>query len=127
MTRSPVTVERHTTLAHALKLMDDRGIRHLPVVEGAHLVGLISERELRIVDNMQGFNATFCTVGDFVEGMPYAVPETTSVREVVTTMATKKYGSAVVVGGEGGDAVLGVFTTTDALRVFAEILDEIER
>ena len=127
MTPSPVTVGRSTTLAQALKLMDERHIRHLPVVDGTHLVGLVSDRELRIVDNMQGFNAALCTVGDFIGDKPYAVPAETSVREVVETMATKKHGSAVVVGGDGGDLVFGVFTTTDALRVFVELLAEVER
>lgn len=126
MTPSPITVERSTTLAQALKLMDERHIRHLPVVDGTHLLGLVDERELRIVDNMQGFNAALCTVADFINEKPYAVSRDTSVREVVGVMASKKYGSAVVVGGEGGDSVLGVFTTTDALRVFAELLGEIE-
>jgi CBS domain-containing protein len=127
MTPSPVTVSRSTTLAQALKLMHERHIRHLPVVEGTHLVGLVSDRELRIVDNMQGFNAALCTVADFISDKPYSVSASTTVREVVETMASKKYGSAVVVGGDGGDSVLGVFTTTDALRVFVELLAEVER
>jgi acetoin utilization protein AcuB len=126
MTPSPITVERSTTLAQALKLMDERHIRHLPVVDGTHLLGLVSERVLRIVDNMQGFNAGMCTVADFINAKPYSVPRDTPVREVVQEMAAKKYGSVVVIGGEGGDSVLGVFTTTDALRVFAELLGEIE-
>ena len=46
MTRSPVTVERSTTLARALEIMVTNGFRHLPIVEGRRPVGVVSEREL---------------------------------------------------------------------------------
>lgn len=40
------TVSSDTTLDQALKLMDDQGIRHLPVVEQGDLVGVVSDRDL---------------------------------------------------------------------------------
>jgi len=46
MTRSPVTVAAHETWATAADLMLGRGVRHLPVVENARLVGMISMRNL---------------------------------------------------------------------------------
>ncbi|MFZ2101024.1 MAG: CBS domain-containing protein [Oricola sp.] len=42
MTRSVVTCSRESTLAELMKLMTQRRIRHLPVVEGGRLVGVIS-------------------------------------------------------------------------------------
>ncbi|MCC6552116.1 MAG: CBS domain-containing protein [Polyangiaceae bacterium] len=119
MTKSPITVQCTTSMAQALKLMEEHGIRHLPVVEGPRLLGLVSERELRVLENMRGVDTAFCTVRDFCTGSFYSVSPETPVREVARVMSEKKYGSAVVVDGE---QVVGVFTTTDALRVLVEVL-----
>jgi len=120
MTRSPVLVDRTTTMARALRTMDEQGFRHLPVVEAGNLVGCVSKRALKIVENMRGVDSAMCVVGDFILGPPYAVSPDASLREVARAMAENKYGSAVVV--EGGE-VVGVFTTTDALRALAAILE----
>ena len=46
MTKDPVTVGPGTSLREAAKVMADRWIRHLPVVDGGKLVGVISQRDL---------------------------------------------------------------------------------
>jgi acetoin utilization protein AcuB len=120
MTKSPVLVDRTTTMARALRTMEDQGFRHLPILDGDRLVGCVSERELKIVENMRGVDSALCIVGDFILGPPYSVAPDASLRDVCRTMADKKYGSAVVVEGE---RVVGVFTTTDALRALASLLD----
>ncbi len=120
MTKSPTLAERSTTMARALRVMEEQGIRHLPILDGQRLVGCVSERELKIVENMRGVDSALCIVGDFILGPPYSVSPDASLREVARTMAEKKYGSAVVVEGE---RVVGVFTTTDALRALASLLD----
>ena len=124
MTPGPITVPRSTTMAKALRLMEEHGFRHLPVIEGDRLCGMISERELRVVENMRGIDSAFCTVGDFILGPPYAVGPETPVREVARVMMERKIGSAAVVEG---DQVIGLFTTTDALRVLCDALDHEER
>ena len=124
MTRSPVTVDRSTTMAQALKIMEEHGFRHLPVVDEGRLVGLVSERNLRVVENMRGIDSAFCTVGDFILEAPYSVAPDAPVREVARQMSVRKCGSAAVVDGE---QVVGVFTTTDALAVLADVLDEQDR
>jgi acetoin utilization protein AcuB len=119
MTKSPVTVERTTSMARALRIMAEQGFRHLPVVENGRLAGIVSERELKIVDNMRAVDPNMCIVGDFILGPPYTVAPDAPLAEVARTMAEKKYGSAVVVEGA---AVVGVFTTTDALKALAAVL-----
>ncbi len=119
MTRSPITVDKTTSLAEALKIMEEHGFRHLPVVESDKLLGVVSERELRCLENMEGFNSAHCTVEDFTLGPTYAVAPDSPVREVARVMAERKLGSAVVVEG---DKVVGMFTTIDALRVLASVL-----
>jgi CBS domain-containing protein len=46
MTRDPATVSPDTPAREALDTMLDRGFRHLPVVEGGSVVGIVSLRDL---------------------------------------------------------------------------------
>jgi len=46
MTREVVTVTFADRFADCLKLMDRHGIRHLPVVDGSRVVGVVSVRDL---------------------------------------------------------------------------------
>jgi CBS domain-containing protein len=46
MTKDVVTVGPQTTIREAAKVMADRWIRHLPVLDGGKLVGVISQRDL---------------------------------------------------------------------------------
>jgi len=44
MTRSPHTIEPDVPLGYALMIMHDKGFRHLPVIDGGQLVGIVSAR-----------------------------------------------------------------------------------
>ena len=46
MTRHPETIEPEDTTDHAASLMIHGGFRHLPVVEGGKVVGIVSIRDL---------------------------------------------------------------------------------
>ena len=47
MTPDPVSAEPDTPVSEAMALLEDARARHLPVVERGHLVGMISDRDLR--------------------------------------------------------------------------------
>lgn len=47
MTPAPITVGSHGTMSRALRLMRDAGVRHLPVVDGDILLGMVSARDAR--------------------------------------------------------------------------------
>src|SRR5512142_705206 len=47
MTREVVTASPGTTLAEGLALMNEKRIRHLPVLQEGRLVGIVSDRDLR--------------------------------------------------------------------------------
>jgi CBS domain-containing protein len=46
MTREPLTVDAGVQVLDAARVMGERGIRHLPVVEGEHLLGMVGIRDL---------------------------------------------------------------------------------
>lgn len=50
MTRSPITIGSSADIREARDLMLERGFRHLPVVDGGKLVGIVSIRDLSKAD-----------------------------------------------------------------------------
>lgn len=46
MTDQPVVVTPNTSVDHCMQLMTEKFIRHLPVVENGHLIGLVSIGDL---------------------------------------------------------------------------------
>ncbi len=46
MTREPLTVDARVAVLDAARLMGERKIRHLPVVEGDHLLGMVGIRDV---------------------------------------------------------------------------------
>ncbi len=44
----PLTITPSTTLCDAYKMMQDKGIRHLPIIENEKLIGIVTDRDLRL-------------------------------------------------------------------------------
>jgi acetoin utilization protein AcuB len=120
MTRSPHTIGRDQTLASAHRVMRQAGVRHLPVLEGGELVGLLSERDLDFIETLRDVEPNSITLEQAMSQFVYRVQPQEQLHEVSKTMADKKLGSAVVV--ENGK-VVGLFTTTDALRALSQLLE----
>ena len=118
MTTTPISVDRTETVAGAHRRMRERNIRHLPVLDGDRLVGIVSQGDLHLIETLEGVDATKVTVADAMSN-PYTVSPDAALDEVVAEMAEQKYGSALVT--QNGK-VVGVFTTVDAMRAFAELL-----
>ncbi len=119
MTRCPVVVAPRTTVTEAARLLRENGIRHLPVVDGGALVGLVTDRDLHLVQSLVDVEPGTVTVGNVMEPDPFCVASSTPLHEVVSRMAAGKLGSAVVLEGTG---VSGIFTTIDALRALGRML-----
>jgi len=107
-------------MSQAHNMMREHSIRHLPVLEGGALVGLVSERDLHLIETLPDADPAEVTVEDAMTVDVYCVGPEDRVDAVVEWMASHKLGSAVVVDRRG--AVEGIFTTIDALQVLAEVL-----
>ena len=118
MTVSPVVIGSDRTLAEAHRLMRARGIRHLPVVEGARLVGVVSQRDLYLAETLAGVDPDADSVREAMTAEPFAVAPGAALDEVALAMADRKLGCALVVDR---GSVIGVFTTVDALRALAAL------
>ena len=119
MTRYPHTIGADQTLATAHELMRKHKIRHLPVLLRGELVGLVSQRDLQLVETLRDVDPNSVRVEEAMSPNPCAVSPDTSLDWVAVEMESHKYGSMIVV--EAG-AVVGVFTTVDAMRALAEVL-----
>lgn len=113
------TIGREQTLATAHRMMRDNDIRHLPVLEGGRLVGIVSQRDLHFVETLAGIDPQKIRVEEAMSPDVFTVSRDTPLVEAVETMVTNKYGSAVVI--EQGK-VLGVFTAIDAQRALLDAL-----
>lgn len=119
MTGTPYTIGSDQTLAQAHRLMRERGLRHLPVLRGGRLVGVLSQRDLYFLESLSGIDVEIDEVADAMTPDVYTVGPGEPLREVARTMAERKLGCAVIVEA---DRVLGIFTVTDALRHIADTL-----
>jgi acetoin utilization protein AcuB len=119
MTTSPHTVGSDQTLAYAHALLREHRIRHLPVLRGGELVGMLTERDLALIETLKDVDPQLIRVEDAMSGDVYRVKPESPLDEVVSEMASKKYGSAIVVQN---DKVVGVFTTVDACAALAGLL-----
>ena len=119
MTESPHTVGAEQTLAHAHTVLYEKRIRHLPVLRGGQLVGLLSERDVALVTSLKDVDANTITVEEAMSLAIYKVPPDAPLDKVCSEMAAKRLGSAIVV--EHGH-VVGILTTVDVCSALAELL-----
>jgi acetoin utilization protein AcuB len=117
MTPSPHTIGRDQPLDLALEIMGKHHIRHLPVLDGGALVGILSERDVRLVESISSADET-TLVEEAMTPEPYMVPADAPLPDVVEEMIAHKYGCAIVM--ERGH-VVGIFTTIDALRALRDL------
>ena len=120
MTFTPEAVSKDTTLPKALDIMRRDRIRHLPVYDQDKLVGVLTDRDIKLA-------ASFSDGGSLTaEGVmtpdPYTVRPQASLDVVVAEMSEQKYGCAIVTQENG--KLVGIFTATDGLRVLSEILKQ---
>lgn len=119
MTQSVQTIGDEQPMSVAHRVMRDEQIRHLPVLHQGKLVGIVTDRDLRMVETLRDVDPTRVAVSEAMTADVYTVSPDAGIDEVVGSMATHKYGSAVVV--DHGH-VVGIFTTVDACGAFAELL-----
>ncbi len=121
MTPFPYSIEAGAGLEKALAMMGEHDFRHLPVVEGGELVGVVSEREiLRAAEGRRGKKAEEqLSVRDVALLDAYIVGLLEPLDSVVEHMAREHLGAALVVKD---GRLAGIFTITDACQWFAEFL-----
>lgn len=119
MSTSPHSIGRDQPLSRAHALMREHGIRHLPVLTGGKLVGMLTQRDLHLIESLKNVDPEEVLVEDAMSTTVYAVSTEAPLDEVVSTMAEHKYGSAVVMHNA---TVVGILTTVDVCKALAALL-----
>ncbi len=132
MQTHPVSATLETRLPHLLRLLQRRGFRHLPVVDGGKLVGIISDRDLkqsmisaasmtegqeraRLLDEL--------TAGQIMARAVVTIGPMFGVEEAARLMATRKISALPVTEG---DRLVGIVTETDVLQLFVRAMGVLE-
>ncbi len=119
MTATPLTIGTDQKLSRAHEVMREHQIRHLPVLRGGKLVGVLSQRDLYFLESVAGVDVNIDEVADAMSTDVYTTYPEATLREVARVMSEQKYGCAVVVDH---GRVVGIFTVTDAVRHLADTL-----
>ena len=121
MTPFPYSIDVDAPLKDAHKLMHDHNFRHLPVTRADAIVGVLTDRDIKLVlgPDFDYPNESELTVRDAYVERPCVVNASTPVAIVARTMAENHIGSAIVTKN---DKLVGIFTVTDACRALAEVL-----
>ncbi|MBI4546231.1 MAG: CBS domain-containing protein [Gemmatimonadetes bacterium] len=127
MTREVITVSPSATLADAWGIMRARRIRHLPVVDGGRLVGLVAAGDLRAAAPLPGNGVTAAeqpgalgsrTVADIMIRDVVQTSPRAPVEEAARLLYEHRIGCLPVLA----DGVLvGIITETDVLRAFVDL------
>lgn len=129
MTENPMTATELMSVAEAIGLLYELDVRHLPVVRGAELVGIVSDRDLRTftvsdddeaMEAMEGARSS--SIGTFMNTDPVKVDPETNLRDIVDLMLLHRVGAIPVCDLDTGD-LLGIVSYVDLLRVLQETLE----
>jgi len=120
MTSAPETIGADLTLAQARDRMFQLSARHLPVVDDGELVGILSDRDIALIDAVFG-DLTRLQVRQAMTAQPFTCGPEAQIHAVAAEMAAHKYGAAIVVDRDHPGQVVGLFTTTDALHALARL------
>jgi hypothetical protein len=73
MTKSPITIGRSASLAKAHALMREHDIRHLPVMQSGHVVGVVSLGGLHLLETIANFPLEAVDVDEAMTASPEIV------------------------------------------------------
>jgi len=120
MTTAPFAINSEATLEEVMSVMQSKHIRHLPVMRGGKVFGLLSDRDVKSIFAFAGSNPKTIKAGDICTDEPYVTRPDAPLNEVASEMATRKAGSALVL--DNGHLV-GIFTATDACSALSDICE----
>jgi acetoin utilization protein AcuB len=115
MTRTPVIVAPNDTLAQAQEKLRNGGFRQMPVVDNGHLVGIITDRDIR----RHGRHSAVAKVQSAMTSELITASPPMPIEEAAQLMLRHKIGGLPVVQG---DELVGIISTSDILQAFVDIV-----
>lgn len=132
MSKDLITAGPEMTIFEAQKLMVEKKIRHLPVIDGAgKLIGIVTDRDVR--DSMPStllkkpdYDITLGKIGnhpigDIMTKNPMAIYAYYTLQDTLLVMQQRKIGALPVIDEEG--YLKGILSTRDLLKAFVNIMN----
>jgi acetoin utilization protein AcuB len=121
MTREPTAVNEDCPLSTALGRMQTGEIRHLLVLDGDRLSGIVSNRDVRrLAMTAAGAPLLAEPVSRIMTENPVTIGPEAGVTEAARLLLEMKIGALPVRDGEN---IIGIFTTSDALEALLAMLE----
>jgi acetoin utilization protein AcuB len=122
MSREPTAVVEDCPIRWALGQMQEAGIRHLLVLDGDRLSGIVSTRDVRrlAVEDLRSPLLSEPVARIMTED-PVTVAPDVPVAEAARLLLEQKIGALPV---RDGDRIVGIFTTADALEALLVMVEE---
>ncbi len=121
MTRNPLTFPPGEDVRVAFGRLTDIKVRQAPVVENGKLVGIVTDRDLRLAV-VETLSEPGLSVGSVMTPDPVTVTESTSLRDAAELISRNKFNALPVISDTG--ELTGVLTTTDILNGLVKALDD---
>lgn len=129
MTDNPTTVNLKTKISEIAKLFAQSDFRHLPVVDGDKLVGMVSFNDMLRISYGDAFDQDQQTVWEMldhtktIEDVMTREPNTLSieanVRDAAELLSDSTFSAVPIVDAE--DKLIGIVTSTDLIRFLVDL------
>lgn len=129
MTRKLLTAAPEDGIRETYFRMRESGVRHLPVLDGAQLVGILSDRDLRRpdwVDEAPDLSHEYqledhLCVGDLMSRHPITLHTYDDLTKACALINEHGYGALPVL--DKGNHLVGIISKADLIRAFARVLE----
>jgi CBS domain-containing protein len=127
MTANVLTVNVNDDLHEVVELLKKKKIRHVPVLEGKEIVGIISKTDINrltfssLFDNQEGADEAILTMLSIPQVMthkPRVVNSDQVIKDVAEIFSQEEYHALPVTDAQG--ELTGIVTTTDVIRYMLE-------
>lgn len=129
MTKTVVTVNQNDDLTKVVEKLKSNSIRHLPVVNGKKVVGIISRTDINrltfgaLFDGQEGSDEAILqmlTIPQVMTAKPKTVSSDAIIRDLAEIFSKEEFHALPVVDN---DELKGIVTTTDVIKYFLEQYD----
>lgn len=130
MTPNPVTADLDTPVGEVLQILQDGAFRHVPIVDGTEVVGMVSDRDLRRIAfpvgldeaKLEKIKATMRSpVSSWMSGDLLTIGPEEDVTAAIDLILENGIGAVPVVDESSGDLV-GILSYVDILRSARDLL-----
>lgn len=128
MATKPIVVDENTSIMKATQIMKENNIRRIPVVRDGHLIGIISDRDIKEAAPSKAttldvhelyYLLSEIKVKDIMTPDPITLKEDDSVEKAAVIMLENRISGMPIVDNDYN--VVGIITETDVFKVMVSI------